>query len=194
MPAVIRVRASGATVRENAIATPFRRLLNRQQRDPGLGRGVVALTDRARQAAPDEVLTTRASTGAPPFACSRQNSIAWRAGEVPLRWTLVTESHSASDMPASMRSFRKPAFSTSVSSPPRCRPPAGSSPGPDPNRRRRQHSPPLLPGRDDLVDDLLAASDVPSEPSRSTPRSFTTTLAPSAAKANACDRVLGRRQ
>ena len=63
----------------------------------------------------DVVLMIRPLTGWPALACSRQWATAkWVGANVPLRWTLMTASHSSSVMLARTRSRRMPALLTST--------------------------------------------------------------------------------
>src|SRR4029453_10220456 len=65
----------------------------------------------------EDVLMMRPSTSSPALAGSRKWLAAkWVGAKVPLRWTLMTASHSASVMLTSMRSRRMPALLTRTSS------------------------------------------------------------------------------
>ena len=132
-------------------------------------------------------MTIRPLTGSPALARSRHQAAACRAGaKWPLRWTLTTASHSASDMFTSIRSRRNPALHTSVSKRPHsataCSTIARASSQSDTSPPLATASPPAA--AISATTSAAASLGVP-EPSRSTPRSFTTTRAPSAAKARA---------
>ena len=88
--------------------------------DAGLGGAVVGLAGvaveaRRRRGVDDAGVDRRR----PAFDRSRQWAAAWRVGQKwPLRWTLTTASHSASDIEKIIRSRRMPALLTRTSSRP----------------------------------------------------------------------------
>ena len=136
----------------------------------------------------------RPDTGLPALLCSRQYAAAQRLGaNVPLRWTLMTASHSSSVMLVSIRSRRMPALLTTA-----CRSPNVSTAV----LIRR-----WAPSHDDTLSPLATASPPnalissttcwagdrsPPEPSTLPPRSFTTTFAPWYARLRACSRPMPR--
>ena len=111
----------------------------------------------------DVVLMIRPLTGWPALACSRQCATAQRAGaNVPLRWTLMTASHSSSVMLASTRSRRMPALLTTTWRSPNVSMAVldqalGAGPKSATFSPLATASPPAA---DDLVDDLLGRARV----------------------------------
>src|SRR3954453_6351693 len=142
----------------------------------------------------DVVLMMRPSTVLPAFTWSRQEAAAQRDGaKVPLRWTLMTASHSSSVMFVSMRSRRMPALLTR----------AWRSPNVSTAVLMRR----CAPSHDEMSSPLATASPPipliswttcsaglrsPPVPSTFPPRSLTTTLAPCLANDRACSRPMPR--
>src|SRR4051794_7514526 len=142
----------------------------------------------------DVVLMIRPSVGLPALLRSRQYVAAQRLGpNVPLRWTLMTASHSSSVMLASTRSRRMPALLTTA-----CRSPNVSiavlirrcAPSHDDTLSPLATASPPIP----LISSTTCCAGVRSPPDPSTlpPRSLTTTLAPLAARLSACSRPMPR--
>src|SRR3954465_928023 len=137
--------------------------------------------------APDDVLMMRASTSSPALERSRQCAEACRSGQKwPRRCTRMTASHSSTDIPASIRSRRKPALLTSTSSRPYVSMAVWMSAAAPSQSAMSSVLATAWPPASRIPSTTICAgaSDEPS-PSRDVPMSLTTTRAPSAANASA---------
>src|SRR4051794_31680398 len=140
------------------------------------------------------VLMMRPSTSLPAFDCSRQYAAAKCDGPaVPFRCTLMTASHSASLMLASMRSRRMPALLISTSRRPKesmaCRTSFSAPAQSEMSSVLATASPPMA-----LISSTTCWAGPASWPSPSIepPRSFTTTFAPCSASISECSRPMPR--
>ena len=129
-------------------------------------------------------------SSSPALTRARQWAVTWRVGQkCPLRWTLMTASQSSSSIEKIIRSRRKPALLTRMSTCPQASmacctisPAAAKSATSLPFTRA---SPPLLRMR--LATSWAGPSSTPL-PSPAAPRSLTRTLAPWSARSSACSR------
>ena len=136
----------------------------------------------------------RPETGLPAFDCSRQYTHAKRLGaKVPLRCTLMTASHSASDIENNMRSRKIPALLTTMLRSPKVSIAvliSRSAPAQSLTLSPLATASPPIP----LISCTTCSAGLksPPLPSMFPPRSLTTTLAPCDAKLSACSRPIPR--
>ena len=129
---------------------------------------------------------------APPPSCLRMTAAAARnTVKCPLRWVAITASHSSSDMLKSMRSRRIPATATTPSMRPHVSTAVAMRRSPDSilemSSATAMASPPAF-----VISATTASATslLGSSPAMPTPKSATSTVAPSAAAASATARPM----